>query len=410
MAVDAKAGNFAINTVTGNQIVSGLGLTPKAVIFLPTWMTADGVSAHYEQGIGFTDGTNDGTISTSDEDGQSTTDSQWSLGNDGCFELRNPGTATGGYLASIVSLAAGQWTHNIDVASGNAERVGYLALGGADLTNVFVGSFTTATSIGTKSFTVGFRPDFIMLIGTRNPGSNPNSNQNAILTVGCGTSPTERWAISVSSDHGEANSDTGRHVTSSHIYNALNANGSSYEKADLESIDVNGFTLDFTKTNATGRYFHVLALKGGQYKVGSLATQTSTGTFSSTAPGFTPVAGLFASGLTATADSEAVGLKASLGVATGTGGAQFASGGASEDAQGTSDTDNFNDDAKLYLNYDHGQTKIGDIAFSSWDANGFTLNQVDADPSANTLFYWVIGDAAVAGNTHQMFYNRRRNI
>ena len=52
MGYDAKAGNFALNTSTGNQSITGLGFQPKLVIFYPTQQTADGVIVDYQLAIG----------------------------------------------------------------------------------------------------------------------------------------------------------------------------------------------------------------------------------------------------------------------------------------------------------------------------------------------------------------------
>ena len=55
------------------------------------------------------------------------------------------------------------------------------------------------------------------------------------------------------------------------------------------------------------------------------------------------------------------------------------------------------DDGLIYQNYDNAQTQEGAIDFVSWDADGFTLNQTDADPTGNELLYLVMGSDAAAG-------------
>ena len=45
----------------------------------------------------------------------------------------------------------------------------------------------------------------------------------------------------------------------------------------------------------------------------------------------------------------------------------------------------------IYQNYDYDQTLEGSIDFVSWDSDGFTLNQIDDDPSANEIIYLIFG-------------------
>jgi hypothetical protein len=89
-----------------------------------------------------------------------------------------------------------------------------------------------------------------------------------------------------------------------------------------------------------------------------------------------------------------------MGVATSST-ERFVVGGTAEDAQGTSDSDNFQDDGLMYLNYDYAQTQTGAIDFVSYDSDGFTLNQTDADPSANEMIYMIFGSDAVEGGAVQ---------
>ncbi len=124
------------------------------------------------------------------------------------------------------------------------------------------------------------------------------------------------------------------------------------------------------------------------------ALPSSTGNFSKTGVGFLPSAGIFASFCNAASASTVAGLEISLGIATSST-ERFVVGGVAEDGQGTTDTDQFQDDALVYQNYDFAQALEGSIDLVSFDADGFTLDQVNADPTVgNEMIYFVIGAAA----------------
>ncbi len=397
MALSTKAGNFALNTSTGNQAVTGIGFQPEIVLLFGSMNTADGVVVDFNLVIGAaTSSTARGHVSINDEDGQGTSDSSRTIFTNSCLRMLAPGSASS-YLviADFVSMNADGFTINISTAPGSAYRIGYLALAGSDLTSVKVGSFTTPVSTGNNATTgVGFQPDAVLLFSN---GDVLETDTNSVaFGFGFAVSASERAWTSLATPRSKVTTETYRRQGTDGCIAYLDHDGSSLEvHADFVSFDADGFTLNFDTTTSGDGVIYV-ALKGGQYAVGDLLTRTSTGNFSETGIGFQPSAGIFASFCNPVTGSIIAGLEMSIGLAVSST-ERFVVGGVSEDAQGTSDTDQFQDDGLVYQNYDHAQALEGSIDFVSWDGDGFTLNQVDADPTAgNEVIYFVIGADEVA--------------
>lgn len=395
MALDAYAGNFALNTSTGNQSVTGVGFQPKVVIFLPTDNTADGVSAHAHIGFGAAiSSSSRWAVTANDEDAQGTTDSSKEQTAALCILHDTPGTSNPDYEADFVSLDADGFTINITNEPASAKRVGYLALGGSDLTNVDVGNFAASNTTGDQAVTgIGFQPDALLFVNI-NVTAVPGSAADAVISTGFAISSTERGLTAIASDHNLATSDTSRLQRTDACIISTIGSGAIAGEADFVSMDADGFTINWSNADAVAIFY--IALQGGQYAVGTLNSQTGTGNFSETGVGFQPTAGIFQSFLNAASGSLVAGLKISAGIATSST-ERFVRGAVSEDAQGTSDTDSFQDDGLIYQNYDFAQSVDGAMDFVSWDADGFTLDQTDADPSANEVIYMVFGSEPGVG-------------
>ena len=397
MALSAKASNFALNTSTGNQAVTGVGFQPEAVLFFGSMNTADGVVVDFNLVIGAaTSSTARGHVSINEEDAQGTSDSSRTIFTNSCLRMLSPGSAsTYLVIADFVSMDSDGFTINISTAPGSAYRIGYLALAGSDLTNVTVGSFNAPASTGNNATTgVGFQPDALLLFA--NGEALETATNSIAFGFGFAVSTSERAWTSLATPRSKVTSETFRQQGTDGCIAYMDHNGGSLDvHADFVSFDADGFTLNFDITTSGGGIIYV-AFKGGQYAAGSLTTQTSTGNFSETGVGFQGSAGIFASFCNAASGSEVAGLETSFGIATSST-ERFVVGGVSEDAQATTDTDQFQDDGLMYQNYDFAQALEGSIDFVSWDADGFTLNQVDADPTVgNEMIYFVIGADAVA--------------
>lgn len=390
MALSVKVGNFALDAGTGDQSITGVGFTPKMVFLISTIGSADGPVNHFHIGMA--------VVEQGLEDIAMTCTSRNAYG-DGESASRVTGAATcaleaGGtgflYEADYQSHDADGFTIDIDDA-GAGYRTGYLCLGGEDIQINEVGYGVAPASTGNASVTgLGFKPTGLILFSIHDSGYSWDFS--AKYSIGFVDESGNQASIGGSSQRSADPSDTYCVQRTDRCLTVPNLSGGFYSEASFVSFDDDGFTLNWITNSEEGIYVHFLAFRGPQTKVGSITSQTSTGNFDTTSVGFQPVAGIFASFCNAASENVQDGLQISLGIAAASD-EQFVAGGTDEDNQATTDADSFSDDAKIYQNYDFNQTLEGDIAFVSWLANGFRLNQTDADPSGNEIIYMVFGSA-----------------
>ncbi len=396
MSFDAQAGNFAMPTSTGTaQVVTGLGFDPKIVLFMPTEQTADGVKIHAQTSFGAAvSGSERQHATAADEDGQSMSDATGHSISTGCIRINIPGGSSQIYEADLESMDTGAFTIDVTTAPGTALRCGYLALGGSDLTDVAVGVFTGQDATGDQDITsLSFQPDCVIFWGAWDT-ANDSGNNHAIFHTGWAISSTERGTLGQNARNNVSTTITGRLQETDACIKFLDRNNNIDGEADFVTFLSNGFRVNWS--TAAGEIVHFAAFKGGQYATGDLVTKIGTGTFSETGAGFQPIAAMFGSFCNAAAAGAVNGLERSMGFATASG-EQFTQGAASEHNVVGSDADQFSDDALVYTNYDFNQTLEGSIAFSQFESDGFELDQVDADPSANQMIYLLFGeDASVA--------------
>ena len=219
MAFSAFAGNFAINTSTGNQAITGIGFTPKIVLFYPTIQTADGVvvDAYFGFGVAISS-TERSAICANSEDAQPTSDCSSETTDVLCILMDDVGASSTLYAADFVTQDGDGFTVNVTTAPGSGFRVGFLALGGDDLTDVAIGNFGAATSDGNQSISgVGFQPEAMLAFGIRNLAAAASATQ-FFPSLGGAVSNTKQFAIIGHSQGGQGTSNTNRRGSNDAVF------------------------------------------------------------------------------------------------------------------------------------------------------------------------------------------------
>jgi hypothetical protein len=392
MALNVKSGNFAINTATGNQSISGLGFSPKLVLFFPTGRTSSGIEEDAHYSFGGMSASEQMVLTTNDEDGQATTDTHRRQTDTFCIWLSIPGTTTAIYRAEQVSLDIDGFTINVETAPASAYQIGYLAIGGDELIGVDFGSFAGAGVLGNQSVIgVGFEPNLILFPSTNSPNF-PGANTQQSFMLGVAISSSERWVTSTFSQNGVATSNSLRKQLTDKCISGEVTTGTN--EADFVSMDTDGFTINWTSTVSSPAIPYIALSGRFNVKLGSFNSQIGIGNFSESGIGFEPNSGIFTSFCNPTSAIQVNNAKMSLGAVTDLVDG-FVAGGISEDNVGTSNTDNFFDNELIYQNYNFSQTEEGAIEFVSWDSDGFTLNQTNADLSQNEILYLLFGSTEV---------------
>ena len=395
MAYEAFVGSFNINTAlapTEEQAITGVGFQPKIVLF---WWGGSTASTDTVAGGTYNVGFGAAASSSSrwctmgmSEDAQTEEDAFYSISDLECIRAYTD-TATLDGIMDFVSMDADGFTLVVDDAFTQAYRISYLALGGADLTDVYLGHTAFHTAVEEYSVTgVGFQPDAVLFAG-RGAGHYRAASAHGNFCLGMATGASNQGAISAFAYDGQATS-----WAQGYGYNGEcnNAWISGYRDAFV-SFGADGFTLDHLEGTTANSFYHFICLKGGQYSVGDITTKTD-GTDIAETVGFQPSAILFASANRAVSTQDTMTDHARISIGAGTSTTNRA-------CAAISDEDNLADTETAFANYDSAvyahvvdDDTSGLMDLKSIDADGFTCVMDEVDASACWVTYLAIGATA----------------
>lgn len=289
MAVQAFVGSFAKRSGTGTQAITGVGFTPKALIFWSAGCTATGfANQDYLHFHGFSDGTTHIGTSHLSQDAHADGIDSTAGGhrNDACLLIVDD-TGAVDSLGTVASLDADGFTVNWSTAAGFASvLINYIAIGG-DTVEAKVGDIATSGSTGAQTVTgVGFKPTALFCLSA--------AGSSAATYAGIGFGPmgfgwasrSAMGAAAVDTVHVIGNTDRRRYQRTTDLVAAKGAAGVAYE-ASLTSFNADGFTLNWS--TARSARLPYLALNGCVASVGALTQPTSTGAQAVALTGINPV-------------------------------------------------------------------------------------------------------------------------
>jgi hypothetical protein len=285
MPFNYKVGNFQLNTVTGNQAITGVGFQPKAILFFHNSATVDvgvpQIANHYGM-VGMTDGTTHRSVWWFEPNGNAGLESTGYIQSSYPICGGNNLSPTTWY-ANLVSLDGDGFTINVTTAPPDVYRVGYMAIGGADVTDVFVGEFTGTS--GSQAVTgLGFMPTGLIMTGLGSTatlltsGNAYSTNAHSKHTFGVSDGTFSRCTGLNFRDAALGTKINGKTQESAIVASANHTGANTYAyKATLTSFDVDGFTVNWTVAGGGKLFF--LAFAGPLTQVGFFTNPTSTGTF-----------------------------------------------------------------------------------------------------------------------------------
>lgn len=405
MALEVATGTFAATTAAaGNTVsVTGLSFQPKVVIFLwsgRTFLSPGQSELDHKMGIGFMiSATDRGGHTTQSDHGNTTMSTDKQLFNDACIKFL---TITG-TVESALDFDA--WLSDgfrliIDDASGTNFLVSYIALGGSDLTDVKSVAVSSAAAPGSQdTTTVGFQPDCVIFFG---PSSSLNSStgwSDFSFGVAAGASPLNYVTGGTSVD-AIGTAITLSYCRAGHCITELGQDQVD-KRANVSAWLSNGFTLNWDETTSGSSYI-ALCLKGGQYVVGDILSQTNTTNFSETGLAFQPKALIVASHnkTQSTVDTSQPHDERTIGFATGAAARSYVS-IIDKDAAANADVGVAHNTDAVYGNQSTATAIAieGLMDLVSFDSGGFTAVMDDADPTQEFVWYLAIGDSAVTSYT-----------
>lgn len=419
MALDCFVGAFNIGTATGDVDVTTVGFQPKCVIFWWTGQTANtdrvgegatGAGTAIVMGCGFavstTPSTGQRASAIFDLDGAAAADTDCCHINGVICSSSGAGAFTG--KATLTSFLSNGFRVNVSDAFPSSMRIGFMALGGSDITDLAVHDIAEPAATGNVGYTLSpaFQPDFLFFIGTQNTTAADAAQINDssfMLGWAKGTGTADQRVMLGSSDEASGTMDTdGYGADTDCLGMIVVAGGNMNALARLNSFDASGFTLNWTARAVTNRRYHALAIKGPQFAVGSVTlSSTLNADLVASGFGFQPK-GAFVAGMCSPPDAggaTAIGWVESIGAFDDA---------SHEHAQGMRNQTGLAN-ATLTSMVEHDEvialidgSSAGAIqalaGLQSVDADGFTLNMDDADTgNTKVVGYWAIGPAAAAG-------------
>lgn len=273
--ISVKVGVMSVTTGTGSQSFTPLSFTPKAMICcggISNQTTGESGNANWSLGIATSSSnryniSQHGSATNPTQEGRMLISTKWGG--------RLVPNKTVGYDWDFTSMDGSGWTINKTTSTGATIDQGYIALGGT--AQYYLTSFTQKTSTGTQARTgFGFSPVGLFFAGAQG-ASSASIVADAGLTIGAASGTTARAVISGTAyDNFSNNTSACSRQSNAAIIQAghIASPGSSTTttvdaEADLNSLDSDGYTENWTTADATAREFVVLG-------IGSAASTTNT--------------------------------------------------------------------------------------------------------------------------------------
>lgn len=393
-------GTFTANTSTGNQTVSGIGFTPKAVILWTSYQTGTGFTDGYQYQIGLCDGTNQNSWAVISDEGapndtnRTKTESHWvQIANVAGTDIR---------VGDIVSFGSGQFVINWTTADASAAIFHFVAFGGSDLSaavgnDTFAGTFSgTNTNYDAVTFSVS-AAFYVCCVTSGDACNGPTLGWVAAGPPNSGAAVTQGHSEAQVRD-AQSTSICGRRQGITHCAAIF----SSTSQSIADDFHYTGFGIIADTAPVAGTANHFLALGNISSKSAAGLQPTSTGAQSVTGLNFSPKGIMFLS----------VGQTSQTTVQTE---ARFNLGGADGTNQGWAWTGAVNNVNPIRTAIGHSTTNVitcstpaatgssttteSQASLTSLDGDGFTLNWGTADATQREYLWIAFGDASGSPGT-----------
>jgi hypothetical protein len=367
---------------TGQQIVrlANGQLQPKCGILLCSKNTADGITPDVNVAIGmFDEDLTQRCWSINSEDGGTSTDTRARYSNNENIISIVDNDGSLDFVANIIEIGSGFITFDLTNIPSADYRLHMLLLGGDDITNTDLRTVAAPASPAVQDYTaVGFEPKVVIFAATGYTGTQSQAG----LCFGFMTTDGEQGTTAIQSEDFVGVTNTLRRQSASRCLSIFRIADSVTEaEAAFNGMLSNGFSLDFSIAGASVS-FGALSIAGNFNVKGSSFLNTTQGTVTQET-GFEPNAAIFSSFILGATGGAVATLAMSLGIVDEEGiGASI--GSVSEDGVAAINGHSWEEtDGSVYTNYFHDTLKYDELEFLSWNEDGFSLEQVDRDPSAN---------------------------
>lgn len=249
--VEAHVGAFSWTGDLGTQAITGVGFQPECLFVANNFNTTLGTTTSSYMGYGIATGaTSRGAFACGSRDNVASAVVDTFQKTDRIAV--NGQVGVGQWEVDLSSFDADGFTINgVDDNAGGDIRMGYAALRGG---HFHLGSFNTRTTTGTQALTgTGFQPAAVMFYGYMQP-SGALANRSMHPTFGA-YDGTSEWTVSACDVHGADPSSCRNYQSSTKsLGTTSDANPTLVIlEADVQSLDADGATLNYTTADATAR-------------------------------------------------------------------------------------------------------------------------------------------------------------
>lgn len=401
MAFQCKVGAFNTGTgaVNSTQDIT-CGFQPKAIIFWWSGITSSTDACTFGDsfwGIGFAtqQASRSSTQCLTDDNGAGSQGSSAGFSTNRCIQVLvvNSGTLDGG----VDTDAFANWPSDgfrliVEDVMPFDMRVGFIAFGGSDITDVDLDGFTE--TVGSNSVNIGFQPDVVFYM------SNHVTSAAGSFTLGVATAGQLNACLMGGTDQGSASADTAAYCGTEYVCATVNTTTPTTLQT---TTAITAFTsTGWDLTNVGGSLNRtVLAMKGGKWKSGTLSTRTDSNSIAISGLSGTPKGVMVASAnRTQSTTSGTTPLKFSVGAGTSTT-ERHAQTYVSQHGSGNMRVVRAVEHDEIYINVTApgadgadgaSGTVEGLMDISSVDSDGFTFVMDDTDSSAFFAWYVMCGE------------------
>ncbi len=365
--------------------VTGVGFQPVLVLFF--WsggVGADSVAGGDSRlGVGYgISSSSRGAQSIWYDDGNASGAATRSLFNDRCIAINTDETQDG--AIDFQSMDSDGFTLVVDNNMPSSYRIHYLAIGGTGVTASGAQMTMPASPGNSDVTTLSEAPDMLGIITnaytTINAPFNDGSNGRFITAF---SDMTDDVCLMINSVHAGAAANNAVAMFDQELYFSSGLRG-------VVSGLVNGFRIAWSASNAAAHLMWY-RVNGVFCKVGSFQTRTDTTAQAITGLGFRPKAVIFMSGGHTTIDSEVTATERGSWGAVDSALNQRVASSKSVHAADPTNVGLGHNSTAVYQQISDGDAQEGLMQINSLDADGFTFQMSDADPSARYVTYMAIG-------------------
>jgi hypothetical protein len=287
MALETFQGTITVpntGTLPVARTVSGLAFQPKLVIFYSASVaTFDTTNTHVRDCVGAARSSTEQFCIAMASDGAGITaanSGRFARYGTECIGIPSNGTPAIDALATFVQFNADGFQVNFtDLASAAGMEVGYLAIGGSDITNVGFQQVTpvSTTNGATQAINFGFAPDCVLFFSPAVPSTTAIVDANTCIGVATRVTAQQYTSFWFEND-AAANMGTAVYSTDQRCHSQPAATPVKDADASIQSWDADGVTLVWNDAvGATTARIYAIGIRGGNWELEKITAPTSAG-------------------------------------------------------------------------------------------------------------------------------------